>query len=160
MTAAAPESVPGYRPVLTFVGSAYVLLALMNLARGAEELLGPFGVPEQVLGSAHFLDFYHWLFVHMMTIGVLWVLLGRLVVGLRAQRLVAFMLLGLQLHYTYLDWRTSTWGSGLYANPKSLVLVAMDALVVVALAAVCLRSLRTSASTDSPRPNAERTSRV
>lgn len=93
-------------------------------------MLAPFGVPKDVLAAPHFLDFFHFLFVHMAVLGVLLVLLGQLVEGARKQRLVARVLLFVELHYTYLDQRTSTWGNGLYARDKSLVLVAIDLIVV------------------------------
>ena len=139
MERAERSSLPGYRVVLTAIGAAYVLLAVMNVAQGAAKVLEPFGVPDHVLKSEHFLDFYHWHFAHMGNIGVLLVVLARVVAGLRAQRVVVLALIAVQLHYTYLDWRTSVLGNGLYADPRSIVLIAINLGMVLAFASILLR---------------------
>jgi hypothetical protein len=139
MEPAAQNRLPGYRGLLTTIGAAYVLLAVMNLAQGAAKVLEPFHVPEDVLKSAYFLDFYHWHFAHMGNIGVLLVVLARVVTGIRAQRAVVLTLIAVQLHYTYLDWRTSVLGNGLYADPRSIVLIAINLGMVLAFAAVLAR---------------------
>jgi hypothetical protein len=139
METAARNSLPGYRAVLTSIGGAYVLLAVMNVAQGAAKVLEPFNVPDEVLKSAHFLDFYHWHFAHMGNIGVLLMVLARVVAGISAQRAVVLTLIAVQLHYTYLDWRTSVLGNGLYADPKSIVLVAINLGMVLAFASVWVR---------------------
>lgn len=133
---AAQKGLSGYRGVLTTIGVAYVLLAVMNVAQGAAKVLEPFNVPGDVLKSAHFLDFYHWHFAHMGNIGVLLVVLARVVSGIRAQRAVLLTLIAIQLHYTYLDWRTSVLGNGLYADPRSIVLIAINLGMVLAFASL------------------------
>ncbi len=137
----APADVPAFRTTLTVAGVLFVLLAVMNLVRGPADILAPFGFAPELLGDPLFGDFFHWLFVHMATIGVLIVLLGRLVDGRRRQTVVAWTLLAALLHYGYLDLSTSVWGSGLYADPASLVIVAMDAAFVLAVGHVCVRSV-------------------
>jgi hypothetical protein len=122
------------------IGAAYVLLALSTLLQGAAQVLAPFGVPEQVMAAPHFLDFFHFLFVHMAVLGVLIILLGQLVTTARKQRLVARVLLLVEVHYLYLDLRTSTWGSGLYAHDKSLVPVFIDLVVALCLLYLSVRS--------------------
>lgn len=139
MEPAVKNCLPGYRGVLTTVGAAYVLLAVMNLMQGAAKVLEPFNVPEDVLKSAHFLDFYHWHFAHIGNIGVLLVVLARVVTGTGAQRAVVLTLLAVQLHYTYLDWRTSVLGNGLYADPRSIVLIGINLGMALAFAAVLVR---------------------
>jgi hypothetical protein len=139
MAPAAQNSLPGYRGVLTTIGAAYVLLAVMNVAQGAAKVLEPFNVPDDVLQSGHFLDFYHWHFAHMGNIGVLLVVLARVVAGISAQRAVVLTLIAVQLHYTYLDWRTSVLGNGLYADPRSIVLIAINVGMVLAFASVLVR---------------------
>lgn len=140
METAAPNSLPGYRGVLTTIGASYVLLAVMNVTQGAAKVLAPFSVPVDVLKSPHFLDFYHWHFAHMGNIGVLLLVLARVVAGMKAQRAVVLTLIAVQLHYTYLDWRTSVLGNGLYADPRSIVLIAINLLMVLAFASVLVRS--------------------
>lgn len=123
------------------VGALYVVLAGMTIAQGPRAVLQPFAVPEQVLASPHFADFFHFLFVHMCVLGVLIALLGRYVEDARNQRLVARILCLVELHYLYLDVRTSVWGNGLYAHPKSLVPVFIDALVLLCFAVLSLKRL-------------------
>lgn len=139
MAPAAQGSLPGYRGVLTTIGAAYVVLAGMNVAQGAAKVLEPFNVPDDVLRSEYFLDFYHWHFAHMGNIGILLLVLAWVVAGIRAQRAVVLTLLAVQLHYTYLDWRTSVLGNGLYADPRSIVLVAINLVMVLAFASVLVR---------------------
>lgn len=139
MEPAARNDLPGYRGVLTTIGAAYVLLAVMNVVQGAAKVLEPFNVPDAVLRSGYFLDLYHWHFAHMGNIGVLLVVLARVVAGISAQRAVVLTLIAVQLHYTYLDWRTSVLGNGLYADPRSLVLIAINLVMVLAFASVLVR---------------------
>lgn len=139
MQAEEARSLPGYRSVLTTIGALYGLIAVMNVAQGAAKVLAPFHVPADVLRSAHFLDFYLWHFAHVGNLGVLLVVLARVVTGTRAQRSVVLTMIAMQLHYTYLDWRTSVLGNGLYADPRSIVLVAMNLAMVLAFASVLVR---------------------
>ena len=139
MESAEQDRLPGYRGVLTTIGVIYVLLAVMNVAQGAAKVLEPFKVPEEVVKSAHFLDFYHWHFAHMGNIGALLVVLARVVNGIRAQGAIVATLIAVQLHYAYLDWRTSVLGNGLYADPRSIVLVATNLVMVLAFASILVR---------------------
>jgi hypothetical protein len=139
MEPAATQGLPGYRGVLTTIGALYVFLAVMNVAQGAARVLAPFHVPAEVLGSGYFLDFYHWHFAHVGNLGVLLVVLARVVTAARAQRAVVLTMIAVQLHYTYLDWRTSVLGNGLYADPRSIVLIVMNLGMVLAFASVWVR---------------------
>jgi hypothetical protein len=144
------SSLPGYRRILGTIGGLYVLLGGSMLVRGATAAMQPFGVPEAVLDSAHFGDFFHWVFVHMSVLGVLFVLLARFVTEARAQRSVARVLLLLELHYTYLDLRTSDspFGNGLYQGGGSLVPPLIDLIVVACFAYLATR--RVPADAQSP----------
>lgn len=131
----------GFKAVFTGVSLLYMVLGLGNVLQGPRPILEPFGVPEATLSSPFFGDFYHWLFVHMITIGLLIGLLGRLVESPRHQRTAARVICLLELHYTYLDTRTSVLGNRLYNHPKSLVLVAIDVAVLLAFLAVAVQKL-------------------
>src|SRR5262245_61644270 len=96
---------PGFRRVCTIVGALYLVLGGSMVLRGPQQVMQPFGVPELVLSSPHFMDFFHWVFVHMMVLGVLIGMLGRFVVDGVSQQWVARVLCVVELHYLYLDLR-------------------------------------------------------
>ena len=56
---------PGFRTACLAVGLLYALLGGSMLVRGAVTAMQPFGVPDLVLRSPHFADFFHFTFVHM-----------------------------------------------------------------------------------------------
>jgi hypothetical protein len=114
---------PGFRLFCTVAAVLYVLLGASMKLRGAHEAMRPFGVPKAVLDAPHFDDFFQFLFLHMMVIGLLIGLLGWTVQGARRQRAVARVLCGLQLLYATMDFRTSDspLGNGLYQGKGSLV---------------------------------------
>jgi hypothetical protein len=135
---------PGFRRACTVVGVLYLALGGSMVLRGARQVMQPFGVPELVLSSPHFADFFHWVFVHMMVLGILIGMLGRFVVDGVSQRFVARILCLAELHYLYLDLRTSDspLGNGLYRGSATLVPPIIDAAVVVVFAVLGMRSLR------------------
>ena len=140
---------PGFKTICTVVGITYVLLGSSMLLRGAHASMAPFAVPEATLSSPHFADFFHFVFVHMVVIGVLIGMLGRLVEKGGAQRFVARALTVIQIHYAYLDFRTSdsVLGSGLYRGPASLGPAIVGVLVTLAFAYLSVRPLRSVVST-------------
>jgi hypothetical protein len=124
--------VPGFRPICLTIGALYVALASTMLVGGVGQM-AQFGVPEATLASPHFADHHHWVFVHMAVIGVLIALLGHYVELEPSQRVVARVLCLIQLHYLYLDLRTSTlFGSGLYNGRAWVVPVTVGGLVLLA----------------------------
>jgi hypothetical protein len=137
----------GFKTTCSVVGAVYVLLASTMFARGAHDSMERFGVPEPVLSSPHFADFFHFLFVHMSTLGVLIALLGWCVERGRRQRLVARVLCVINVHYTYLDIRTSDTplGNGLYQGPASAMPIFVDFAVLLAFAYLGTRRLRVAA---------------
>ena len=62
-----------------------------------------------------------------------------MVSGIRAQGAIVVTLIAVQLHYTYLDWRTSVLGNGLYADPRSIVLIATNLVMVLSFASILVR---------------------
>jgi hypothetical protein len=133
------SSLPGFKSICAAVGITYVLLSVSTLLQGAPAIMAPFKVPSDLLSSPLFLDFFHWVFTHMAVLGVMIFLLGRFVETARHQQTVARVLLLVALQYTYLDVRTSVLGNGLYGDPRSLVHVAIDLLVVLGFAYLSLR---------------------
>jgi hypothetical protein len=142
---------PGYRLLCTVVAMLYVLLGASMKLRGPHEAMGPFGVPKAVLDAPHFVDFFQFLFLHMMVIGLLIGLLGWTVQGARRQRTVARVLCGLEVLYAYMDFRTSDspLGNGLYQGRGSLVPPLMD--VALALLFAWLGTRRVAVEAVVPR---------
>lgn len=144
----APDSstptLPGFKVTLTVVGVVFMVLGGSMVARGAAVAMASFGIPATTLESPHFADFFHFTFVHMVVLGVMLVLLGRFVREGRDQQVVARVLLLVQLHYTWLDLRTSDspLGNALYRGPASLGPVMIDLLVVVAWTVLSVRRVR------------------
>lgn len=125
--------VPGFKVACSVVGGLFVMLAGSMLARGAETAMRPFEVPEAVLRSAHYADYFHFTFVHMAVIGVLIALLGRYVERGRPQRIVSRVLVVVLAHYAYLDLRTSdsAIGNRLYHGPATLIPPVIDVAVAL-----------------------------
>ncbi|NUP07192.1 MAG: hypothetical protein HOW73_14145 [Polyangiaceae bacterium] len=139
-TQASPP-IRGFSLACTIIGGLYVLLGLSMVVRGAQNAMAQFEVPDLVLSSPHFRDFFHWVFVHMMVLGVMIVMLGRFVTDGRSQRIVATVLTIVELHYTYLDFRTSDspLGNRLYHGSGSLVPPMIDVLVTCTFAFFAIR---------------------
>lgn len=135
---------PGFKPVFTGVALMYIVLGGSMVVRGAHASMAQFGVPEAVLSSPHFRDFFQFLFVHMMVLGLTVGMLGRFVDDGPKQRLTARIMCSIQALYTYLDVRTSDsfLGNGLYQGPGSLVPVMIDVTVMLCFAYLSVRPLR------------------
>lgn len=134
---------PGFKPVCTIVGLAYILLAGSMLASGVRASMGQFALPEQVLASPHYADQFHWVYVHLTVIGVLIGMLGRYVRDGRQQRTLARVLCLAEAHYAYLDLRSSdsAIGSALYRGSASLIPAVIDILVMLAFAYLSVHRL-------------------
>lgn len=149
----AAARLPGFRACCSVVGALYVLLASSMLARGAPVAMRPFGVPEEILRSPHYADYFHFTFVHMATLGVLIALLGRYVADGRPQQLVSRVLVLVQFHYAYLDFRTSdsVLGNRLYDGPATLIPPVIDLAVALCFAWLGARPLRYDGSVPTMR---------
>lgn len=136
--------VPGFKRACSVVGVTYVLLASSMLARGAETAMRPFGVPDAILRSPHYADYFHFTFVHMVTLGVLIFLLGRYAERGNAQRTIARVLCLVQVHYAWLDLRTSdsALGNHLYRGAGTMIPPMIDVAVALCFAFLGVRALR------------------
>ena len=139
--------VPGWKLIGTVIGAVYCLLGGSMLLQGVQAVMQPFGLPESTLASPHFADFFHFLFVHMVVLGIMTVLLARFVTEGRYQRIAAWLLCAINVHYTYLDLRTSdsAFGNALYRGPNTLVPPAIDVVVVLCWLYLALRPMRSRA---------------
>jgi hypothetical protein len=84
--------------------------------------MSEFKVPEIILNSEHYYDAILWVYVHMIVIGILFVLIGISVQDLNKQKLISVMLFLITSFYTYLDFRSADWayGNSLYKGESSL----------------------------------------
>ena len=105
------------------VGVLFVLLASSLFLKGLIPSMAEFKIPENILNSAHYYDAIFWVYVHMMVIGVLFILIGISVKELQHQQLISILLLLITAFYTYLDFRTSDsmFGNALYKGEASVI---------------------------------------
>jgi hypothetical protein len=136
-------ALPGYRLLCTVVGVLYALLGASMKLRGPDAAMAGFGVPAEVLAAPHFTDFFQFLFLHMMVIGLLVGVLGWQVTGAGRQRAVARLLCAVELLYAAFDLRTADWalGSRLYQGAGSLVPPLLDLALAVAFGWLGARAL-------------------
>lgn len=146
MTLHEATKVPGFRAIYCVIGALYVLLGSSMLVRGAVVAMQPFAVPDAVLRSPHFADFFHFTFVHMVVLGVLLFLMGRFLEGARPQQITSRVMFLVSAHYTYLDLRTSDspLGNHLYHGPETLIPPLIDVIVTVCFAYLSLRPARSA----------------
>jgi hypothetical protein len=90
----------------------------------------------------------------MVVLGLLIALLGRYVEAGRPQRITARVLFFVQVHYAYLDLRTSDspLGNHLYRSPGTLIPPLIDVAVAVLFGFLGLRALRRSAEDSTAAP--------
>ncbi len=84
----------------------------------------------------------------MAVLGILIAMLGRFVTDGRHQRLIAIVLCAINLHYTYLDFRTSDsmFGNALYRGAASVAPAIIDVVVTLAFVWLIARGTRASSA--------------
>ncbi|MFO0606832.1 MAG: hypothetical protein U0324_26910 [Polyangiales bacterium] len=142
MTQSPPE-IRAFKPVFTAIGVIYVALAASALARGTA-MLRDFGVPEALTREPVLGDFFYFFYQYMAWGGVLQVLFGRVVRGLRAQTLVAGAYSAANIFFMLRDLSTSDsrFGNRLYRGDATLMFVVVDLAVAAAFGAVAVAGLR------------------
>lgn len=128
MTSPKPDAVTGiglrgFRPAFLTIGVLQILLAASMLVGDLGAKMASFGVPPAILASPHYLDAMHWVYTHMLVIGLIIATLGHYAEGARLQRAMARLLFLAHVYYTWLDFRASdsAVGTGLYQGPASLM---------------------------------------
>ena len=140
---------PGFRASCFAISGTFVFLALSFLAGGVAKGMAQYGIPAETLASPHYLDAMTWVYLHMVTIGVLVGFMGYFADTVRLQRAFARLMLVEQLVYGFLDVRAADWalGTALYKGPQSLGPVMVGAVCVVLWLRLNLVAPRASAST-------------
>jgi hypothetical protein len=134
------ERLRGFRTLCITVGVVYVLLALSMVLRGVHVMSG-FAVPDDLVASPVFDDFFRFFYELMAIMGVLIALLGHVTTEARHQRLVAAVLAAINVAITWRDVSTSdsALGNRLYRGPGTLAPVVIDLVIALAFGFVALR---------------------
>lgn len=111
-----------FKTTCTLVGVLFVFLSLSLFMKGLMRSMAEFKVPESILNSPHYYDALFWVYVHMISLGILIVLLGVSVTDTGKQKWITLILFGITAFYAYLDFRSSDsiLGNGLYRGESSL----------------------------------------
>jgi predicted membrane-bound mannosyltransferase len=119
------DEVRGFKAVFTIIGVIYVLLASTMLVPGGVAIMRDFGVPETVIASPVFQDFFVFFYQFMAVVGILMVLFGHVTRPGAAQLLTArvFFVLNLLCAWRDLSTSDSRFGNHLYQSEKTLVFV-------------------------------------
>lgn len=140
--------IPGFKAIFTTIGVLYVILASSVLVRGVE-VMRDFAVPESLISSPVFQDFFSFFYQLMAAVGVLTMLFGHVTRERRAQVIVAsvFCVLNLLLAIRDLSTSDSRFGSHLYRGEATLVFVSIDLALALIFGWVALRGLTRTQST-------------
>jgi hypothetical protein len=116
-----------FAPIMTVIGVVYVLLASWILVRGVG-IMGDFEVPDAVVSSPAFADFFTFFYQLMAVVGVLLVVFGRVTRARADQLLVARVLCVVNALLTWRDLSTSdsSLGNHLYRGSATLIPVGID----------------------------------
>lgn len=128
-----------FKAVFMTIGIVYMLLAGSMLMRGPE-VMRDFAVPEHVVSSPVFADFFLFFYQLMAAYGVLMILFGYVSKDRGSQLVVAGTFFALNVLLTLRDLSTSdsALGNRLYRGQATLVPVLLDASFAVAFAALAL----------------------
>ncbi len=128
-----------FKPILTTVGVVYVLLASWILVRGVG-VMRDFEVPESVVASGAFGDFFSFFYQLMAFVGVLTIVLGWVTRDRRSQVLVARVFCVANLLWMLRDLSTSdsSLGNHLYRGQATLMPVFIDLTLTVTFGVLSL----------------------
>ncbi len=124
---------PGFRTTCFIVGGLDIFLAARIHLQGVMKVMDNYNVPENLLASAHYNDAMSWVFGHMMTIGLLIIIIGFVTEDALKKLWVARVLVVVHLVYFILDIRTSDnpFGNALYQGQESVAPVFFDLLYIL-----------------------------
>jgi uncharacterized membrane protein len=133
----------GFKPILTTIGVAYVLLASSMLVRGVG-VMRDFAVPESVVSAPVFQDFFSFFYQLMIVLGVLTIVFGWVTRERKGQLLVARVFCVVNVLVTLRDLVTSdsSLGNRLYRGPATLIPVFIDLTLALVFGFLALGGLR------------------
>jgi len=138
-----PSTLRGFQPVFTVIGVLYILLASSMLVRGVG-LMREFAVPEGVVASPVFEDFFLFFYQLMAVVGLLTILIGHVVRDRGGQLLFASFFWAINVLITVRDLSTSDsrFGNRLYRGDATLLPVYIDIVFALAFGLLALSGLR------------------
>lgn len=123
MIATLRKYAPSFRTSCLTICILYVLLTGSLFLQGFQKAMLPFKVPPEILRSPHYLDAMHWVYTHMLVIGLIVGVLGLYAESTRLKQNMSRLLFVAHIYYRYMDFRASDSivGTGLYKGPASLI---------------------------------------
>lgn len=114
---------PGFKATCLTISGLYVLLCTGLFAKGLAVSMAEYQVPAATLASPHYLDSLHWVYTHMLVIGLLIGLVGWYAQDRAFKQAFSGLMLGVHGYYTYLDFlhADSAFGNALYKGPASVI---------------------------------------
>ena len=132
---------PNFRTTFLIVGYTFVFLAVSLFAKGLLKSMSEFQVPQAVLDSPHYVDAIQWVYIHMITLGLLIVSIGYSVTDVVKQKRISILLFFISSFYTYLDFRSSdsALGNALYKGDASIIPAVISLVVTLLFLQLSLR---------------------
>ena len=127
------RKISSFKATCFFVGSMDILLAGSMFANGVIKRMAEFKIPEPILSSPHYSDAMHWVFLHMLMIGILIILIGLHTENSFKRLWTARILVLMHCVYAFLDFRTSdsAIGNGLYQGSGSIIPALIDVIYIL-----------------------------
>lgn len=113
----------GFSKCCLVICVVYVLLGGSMLVQSLEVSMAPFQVPLSTLRSPHYIDAMHWVYSHMLVLGLMIGWVGWAGTTRRLTLGFARLMLVVHIYYTWLDFRASDSmvGVALYKGPASVI---------------------------------------
>jgi hypothetical protein len=114
---------PGFKATCLTISGLYVLLCGSLFAKGLAVSMAEYKIPAVTLASPHYLDSLHWVYTHMLVIGLIIGFVGWYAREAPFKRAFSRLMLAAHVYYTYLDFihSDSVVGNALYKGPTSII---------------------------------------
>lgn len=128
------------------IGLTYMLLAASILGRGPSAAMEPFGVPQPVLASPHYVDAIQWVYVHTFVLGLVIAIIGWFSETVAMHRAFSVTMSLAHIVYLWMDLRTSEtfFGNGLYQGRESAIPAMIVFVILITFIILSCRSFRSA----------------
>ncbi len=133
-----------FKTTTIVVGLVMSLLALSLFAKGLLPAMAEYGVPPELINSPHYIDAITWVYIHMVTIGLLLITFGYAVTEPQKQKLVSILVSIVLAFYTYLDFihSDSAVGNALYKGNQSVIPAIISLVMTLAFIRLTIKLFR------------------